>query len=675
MENISFYIWIVCFILMSPTVKNAEENLASKLRAERMHRMKCGYELKTLWTAELAHAPFAAAPLVTLVDDDQKLDIVAAPFSESFSVLNSETGKILSQTAWPALNLDNSVHASPIQFDINNNGQLDILFTTSSAELRFYTPAGHFLRNQTVQLPPAYVASDWYKSDLVVKFEDIEKYTSFSQTEDSKYLPIDPHVLATPILADLNNDFRVEELVIPVSYFYEEDDYRVKEKLKTLGGLEFSDIDKYLVAGITVLNLTTGQTIWNKLLDLTQVDATFPAYNIFSPTVIDLDVDGGQLEVIMGTSAGSLFVFNQDGSVRTGWPVSQNTIHGQITAADLAGDGVVKIITIDTSANVICYNKEGSKLWESVISGTSSPGSRLYDVDKDGTMDIIITTDDGFIYALNGVNGTVLPDWPVSVGARMTANVLITRVSTAHTTPDMVVMADDGSIHLISMDLKCKSQIPLGETLLVQVLSHDLIKWFSGMELLIATSDGTLMCLATGQELAEFDDARDETLRSNHMLSLTSETKTANDFSFSEKKTGVYITTTNKIETEVTGETFPVEFEIIDPLYKPGKSKYFVAIYFGNRLLMQGEFPEPKTYNVQVPAGEEPSQGHVTVRLTNQYGQIFEDRFSLRFNKLIMEDLQWLLLAPFVAMIIILLVLHGFPAKDLLPYTNQSKSN
>ena len=34
----------------------------------------------------------------------------------------------------------------------------------------------------------------------------------------------------------------------------------------------------------------------------------------------------------------------------------------------------------------------------------------------------------------------------------------------------------------------------------------------------------------------------------------------------------------NKKEMEVTGETFPVEFEIIDPLYKPGKSKYFVAV-------------------------------------------------------------------------------------------------
>lgn len=69
--------------------------------------------------------------------------------------------------------------------------------------------------------------------------------------------------------------------------------------------------------------------------------------------------------------------------------------NSKITAADLAVDGVVRIITIDTSANVICYNKEGTKLWESVVSGTSSPGSRLYDVDRDGTMDIIITTDDG----------------------------------------------------------------------------------------------------------------------------------------------------------------------------------------------------------------------------------------------------------------------------------------
>ena len=40
-----------------------------------------------------------------------------------------------------------------------------------------------------------------------------------------------------------------------------------------------------------------------------------------------------------------------------------------------------------------------------------------------------------------------------------------------------------------------------------------------------------------------------------------------------------------------------------------------------------------------------------------------------RFNELILQDIQWLVLAPFVAMVIILLVSHGFPAKDLLPIT------
>lgn len=67
----------------------------------------------------------------------------------------------------------------------------------------------------------------------------------------------------------------------------------------------------------------------------------------------------------------------------------------KIIVVDLVGDGVVKIIIIDISVNVICYNKEGSKFWEFVIFGILSFGSRLYDVDRDGIMDIIIIIDDG----------------------------------------------------------------------------------------------------------------------------------------------------------------------------------------------------------------------------------------------------------------------------------------
>ena len=76
---------------------------------------RCGYYLTTLWTAELAHAPFASAPLISDVNADGKLDIVAAPFSESLHLLDAETGHTLASSKWPALNLEMSTHASPIQ--------------------------------------------------------------------------------------------------------------------------------------------------------------------------------------------------------------------------------------------------------------------------------------------------------------------------------------------------------------------------------------------------------------------------------------------------------------------------------------------------------------------------------------------------------------------------------
>ena len=40
------------------------------------------------------------------------------------------------------------------------------------------------------------------------------------------YVAVDPHILATPVLTDLNNDGRLEEMIIPVSYYFDVDQYR-----------------------------------------------------------------------------------------------------------------------------------------------------------------------------------------------------------------------------------------------------------------------------------------------------------------------------------------------------------------------------------------------------------------------------------------------------------------
>lgn len=60
------------------------------------------------------------------------------------------------------------------------------------------------------------------------------------------------------------------------------------------------------------------------------MNSAFPAYNLFSTTVIDIDSTGGSMEIIMGTSAGNLYILDTNGNHRDGWPVSQNTLHGQV---------------------------------------------------------------------------------------------------------------------------------------------------------------------------------------------------------------------------------------------------------------------------------------------------------------------------------------------------------
>ena len=46
--------------------------------------------------------------------------------------------------------------------------------------------------------------------------------------------------MATPVIADLNNDDRLEELVIPVSYYFDEEEYRYLElQINIYGAFKF----------------------------------------------------------------------------------------------------------------------------------------------------------------------------------------------------------------------------------------------------------------------------------------------------------------------------------------------------------------------------------------------------------------------------------------------------
>ncbi|KAL5008085.1 hypothetical protein ScPMuIL_013666 [Solemya velum] len=186
---------------------------------------------------------------------------------------------------------------------------------------------------------------------------------------------------------------------------------------------------------------------------------------------------------------------------------------------------------------------------------------------------------------------------------------------------------------------------------------------------------GAIICLGSG--IDQQDQFWNEDLHKAMLgFSVPAEMKSVNDFSFSPKKPSLYVSGKTRLLGEVTGNGFWIEMDI---QYTPSTKNYekykpSLQVHFGSNLLYNDILDNPGLHAVYIPLWPHSCQGHMIITLTNQHGQVFQDGFALRFNKVILQDLQWLLLAPFIAMVIIILLLHGFPAKDLLPYTHQTKT-
>ncbi|XP_029633556.1 protein DEFECTIVE IN EXINE FORMATION 1-like [Octopus sinensis] len=662
------YVWLSAIIFVLDRVL-----LAVSYDSVNSMKPDCGYDIQKIWMREVANTPFAAPPLIADVNGDGKLNIVAAPFSESITVLDAQTGQHMPDSLWPVQNLHSSIYASPLQYDADGDGMLDLLFCTSSGELFFYTSNGTRMKKYH-QLPSSYVLKTWYQKVVIASTDNIANYVKaeVSSGVKSAYVPVSPHVLATPIIADLNRDGRREEIVIPVSYFYDEDEYRASEHFNIeKKNISITELEKYLVGGIVYLNLTSMQIMNTIFLELSQLTANFPAYILFSPTVIDLDSNDSHLETVTGTSSGKLYVIEANGIIRTGFPIPFDTLHGQLTIGDVNSDGMLEIIAIDTGGNIACLDRLGKTLWESEISGNSSPGTRLADINGDDHVEILVTTDVGDIYVLHGNNGSVFSGYPLHLNSPIHANILLSLIHD-DTKALFFTLTEDGNMYILGPDTECSSHFNIGETSLVQTLSHDLVPQTNNMELLAATRDGTLICLSLSQNF--MDDNEDYAMDIAKLTVLPSETKTPNDFTYLLHKPSIEVNSHTKEMKDVMGSSFNLEFQIVDPIIYDKTKKYTVHVYYGNNLLATSVYNITGYHSLTVPVWLEPSQGHIVVSMTNHHGQIFEDCFPVRFNKLILHDLQWLLISPFVAMATVLLVIHGFPVKDLLPLTNKDKN-
>mmetsp|Transcript_4558 Transcript_4558/g.9807 ORF Transcript_4558/g.9807 Transcript_4558/m.9807 type:complete len:1070 (-) Transcript_4558:202-3411(-) len=480
---------------------------------------------------------------------------------------------------------------------------------------------------------------------------DDETFEQAVHRMSPQHVYVDAHVLATPAIADIDADGH-EELVVPVSYFYDREYYDDPAHSKELGDI---DITKYIASGVVVFDLRTRSIKWTQHLDLSTDTTTFKAYAYATPTLMDIDKDG-RLEVVLGTSMGFLYVLDSRGKSREGWPLQMGEIQGQSLVLDINNDGEVEIVAADTRGNVAAFSTGGDEVWSRHVRSLVAQAPTAGDVNSDGELEVVFGTASGHIYAVKGATGEDIPNFPFRTRGRIHAPALITRLLDGPS-QHIIVMSFDGFMYLVDGLTGCADSVDIGETSYSMVLADDL-DGNGRLDLLVTTMNGNVYMFETPSEYHPLKAWTSQVMGPNAMLA-------RHDYF------GAYATKPTRQPRDVAGDKLRVQINIIDKratfapngtLLRSRGGPYNVSVVLkgvGVREMNSGPqpvigvadtFSAPGTYLIELPAPRSRSTATVHIELVDAHGLSLSDEFSLSFHMHFHKLLKWLVAAPAVLM-------------------------
>ena len=504
----------------------------------------------------------------------------------------------------------------------------------------------------------------------------LDEHNEIEYPQDDEHVWVDAHVLATPTLTDFNLDGERDELVISVSYFYDEEQYNAEPHLYAHLPADI-DLHMYVGGGVQVLHLPTLATTMSVHLDLTTDYTELKALIYSQPTVVDLDGDGDE-EVVVGTSLGLVYVISKEGQVRDGWPVVMSEVQAQVVAEDVNGDGRLELIVGDSKGNVVCLDSNGREVWHTQVVGFPSQAVSIADVDMDGTLDVVLGTVSGHLWALRGDNGTVLPRFPFKTNGKIVAPITI--LTPHYAMPLLIFPSFDGRVYVANAQ-GCMTSVDIGEHVYAMVLADSILgtEW---MDLLVATMSGNMYLLHTD-------------IRYHPLLAKMDSTATVDRHGYH----GVYWSWQTRHQEQLRGRHFTVSFVISDHRAKTklgprlmqmaalvglnGSSaapsaasatsslgpviapRYNVSILLDGRLVYNRWLYRAGEYRVTIAAGGEVKACMLTVRVVNEHRQVYEDSVRVVVNVYWYRVIKWLVLVPFLVMGVLLLAIK--PVQLSLP--------
>ena len=493
----------------------------------------------------------------------------------------------------------------------------------------------------------------------------LDEHNEVEYPQDEAHVWLDAHVLATPTLTDFNLDGERDELVISVSYFFDEEQYNAEPHLYAHLPADI-DLHMYVSGGVQVLHLPTLSTTMSAQLDLTTDYTELKALIYSQPTVVDLDGDGDE-EVVVATSLGMVYVLSKEGAVRDGWPVVMGEVQAQVVVEDVNGDGRLELIVGDAQGNVVCLDSSGKEVWHTQVVGFPSQAVSIADIDLDGTLDVVFGTVSGQLWALRGNNGSVLPRFPYKTNGKIIAPVTI--LTPHYALPLLVFPSFDGRVYVADAR-GCMTSVDIGEHAYAMVLADSILgtEW---MDLLVATMSGNMYLLHTD-------------IRYHPLLAKTDHSQTVDRHGYH----GVYWSWQTRHQEQLRGRHFTLYFVITDHRAKtkqqlaPRLSKqaagmlfndssaadaaqlgavvtprYNVSILLDGRVVYNHWLSRPGEYRVSVAASGEAKACMLTVRVVNEHRQVYEDSVRVVVNMYWYRVIKWLVLLPFLVMGVLLLAI------------------
>ncbi len=302
---------------------------------------------------------------------------------------------------WP-LQMNQVFNASPLIYDLDNNGQKDILIHDATGNI--------YGLNSNATMLPGYPFTDndnIYRSaamgdinndnqpEIVLANRNNSIYaksltgtTLFNFTDCRSQFD-------TPMIADINNDGQKEVISVGID-----------KKLQVLHA-----------NGVNIPNFPV----------------TLSSLVAMEMAVGDINNDGLK-EIVVATIDRKLHVINNNGTDITGFPVTLSSVF--CGAPTILEDRSIVVGTSDNKVSLI--SPAGEVLFTRSINSKMANSAIIADVNNDGQTEIIFTTENGMVYVLNHA-GNDLSGWPVETGQSFS------------TPPLAVDMNNDGFVDIIAV--------------------------------------------------------------------------------------------------------------------------------------------------------------------------------------------------------------------------------